>query len=63
MRLFINYIHNCFNQLIDYDCKRNIEHIKTQFEHMELVFKDIISVFNQLIPKRKEQVAKHNFNT
>ena len=57
MRLFFNDIHKCFNQLIDYDFKRNIEHIKTQFEHLELVFKDIISVFNQLIAKRKEQVA------
>ena len=57
MRLFFNDIHKCFNQLIDYDCNRNIEHIKKQFEHMELVFKDIISDFNQLIAKRKEQVA------
>ena len=38
MKSFFKDIHKCLNQLIDYDCKRNIKHIKTQFYTHEIGF-------------------------
>ena len=48
MKLFFKDIHKGFNQLIDYDCKRNIKHIKTKFYTHEIGFQRYRKCFQSI---------------